>query len=241
MSLEIKVQYAEIFECIRVTIRWKTISSYTTSALSTFPSLISIHCRIVQCLPPSVTHWPSLLPHMSFSTCSFVHPSTLSYSYLPICTLLDKSTLSFFFQKVIYQPFSLLALSKEPCCCPSDLPYHMPTEITSMCPDHIMLIFLRLYLSILNIQFQVVTMVPTLHSSGIWRHVVWQTAALLEIHYMYSFDTAFYSQNKSFINILHMFWTCYRTYSSLFIGTLTLLSSPVIVLIRKSFIVECTL
>ena len=46
------------------------LTIHTTSALSTFPSLISIHYRIVRCLPPSIIHWRSLLSCTSFSTCS---------------------------------------------------------------------------------------------------------------------------------------------------------------------------
>ena len=43
---------------------------HTTSALFTFPSLISIHYRIVRRPPPSITHWPTLLSCTFFSTCS---------------------------------------------------------------------------------------------------------------------------------------------------------------------------
>ena len=41
--------------------------------------------------------------------------------------------------------------------------------------------------------FQAVTMVPTLHSPGIWWHVLWKIAASLQTQYMYSYssDTAF--------------------------------------------------
>ena len=72
MSLRLKVQYAAVFECIRrVTIQWMTISSYAQLQPYLPFRLISFHYRIVWCLPPCITHWPSLLTCTSFSTCSF--------------------------------------------------------------------------------------------------------------------------------------------------------------------------
>jgi hypothetical protein len=41
-----------------------------------------------------------------------------------------------------------------------------------MCPNHILPIFLRFCLSMSTIWFQVVTVVPILHSPAIWWHVV---------------------------------------------------------------------
>jgi len=67
---------------------------HTTSALSTFPSLISIHDRIVRCLPPSITHWPSLLSCTSFSTCS---PCTSVHTFLLLFIHLHLTWLFHFF------------------------------------------------------------------------------------------------------------------------------------------------
>ena len=58
---------------------------HTTSALSTFPILISVHYRIVRCLPPSITQWSSLLSCTSFSMCSSctsVHAFLLLFVHL---------------------------------------------------------------------------------------------------------------------------------------------------------------
>jgi hypothetical protein len=58
---------------------------HTTSALSTFPILISVHYRIVRCLPPSITQWSSLLSCTSFSmcfSCTSVHASLLLFLHL---------------------------------------------------------------------------------------------------------------------------------------------------------------
>ena len=151
MSLQIKVQYAAIFECIRrVTIQWTTISSYAQLQphlpFPVWSPFTTELCNV--CLPVLPTD-PAFCHVRLSPRAPFVHLSILSYSYLSICTSLDQSTLSFIIKMVIYQPFSFFGTIKKSCCSPSDIHItsrshtvtHVPIHITSLHPcahrDHI--------------------------------------------------------------------------------------------------------